>query len=94
MPRVGLGIMLLILLIMTVVSLTVGAASISVAEVVSALMGRGVSPVHETIIKDIRLPRTLLAILVGAGVATSGKQPTPRKSGYGLFSGFHQRAGH
>ena len=72
MPRIGLGIMLTILIIVAVASLGVGAASISMVEVLAAMTGQGFSSVHTTIVVDIRLPRTLLAVLVGAGVATSG----------------------
>ncbi|MCZ6501902.1 MAG: iron ABC transporter permease [Gammaproteobacteria bacterium] len=72
MPRAGLGILALILLIAAVVSLGVGTASIPMVEVFSTLMGEGFSSAHKTIVVDIRLPRTLLAVLVGAGVATSG----------------------
>ena len=71
LPRVGLSVLLLVLLIVAVVSMGVGAASISLDEL-TTLTGGGVSSENETIILDIRLPRTLLAILVGAGVATSG----------------------
>ena len=72
MPRAGLGILVLMLLIAAVASLSVGTANIRMGEVFSTLMGEGFSPVHKTIVVDIRLPRTLLAMLVGAGVATSG----------------------
>jgi heme transport system permease protein len=72
MPRTELWLLFLLLLTVAALSLGVGAASIPVAEVFSALLGGDVTPVHETIVIDIRLPRTLLAMLVGAGVATSG----------------------
>lgn len=72
MPRAGLGILLVILIIVAVASLGVGAASIPMVDVFAALAGEGYSSVYRTIVVDIRLPRTLLALLVGAGVATSG----------------------
>jgi len=55
------------------VSLAVGAADLSVGEAVRALLGReGVPPSHVVIVQRIRVPRTLLALLVGAGLSVVG----------------------
>jgi iron complex transport system permease protein len=72
MTRFGLLILVIALVISGITSIAVGAASIPFAEVMSALLGDELSVRNRTILFDIRLPRTLLAMLVGAGVATSG----------------------
>ena len=72
MTRLGLLILVITLIISGITSIAVGAASIPFAEVLSALMGDELPVQNRTILIDIRLPRTLLAVLVGAGVATSG----------------------
>jgi len=71
-PRYGLLILVILLITVGMASVGVGAASIPFPEVISAFMGGELSVVNRTILVDIRLPRTLLAVLVGAGVATSG----------------------
>ncbi|HKI74118.1 MAG TPA: iron chelate uptake ABC transporter family permease subunit [Pseudomonadales bacterium] len=60
------------LLIAAVVSLVVGSASISFAAVLRALLPHASEQMATTIVWDIRLPRTLLAILVGGGIAAAG----------------------
>lgn len=72
MTRLGLLILVITLVISGIISIAVGAGSIPFAEIVSALMGDELSVQNRIILIDIRLPRTLLAMLVGAGVATSG----------------------
>lgn len=54
-----------------VISLAVGALPLSVPAFIKALFGAG-DPTHVTIVQDIRLPRTLLALLIGAGLGASG----------------------
>ena len=72
MPRIRLLILLLILAVVAIASLGVGSASIPMEEIFFTLIGEEYSSVHKMIVVDIRLPRMFLAILVGAGVATSG----------------------
>jgi iron complex transport system permease protein len=56
-----------------VLGLTVGEQPLSVAEIVSVLTGDGeASAAAGKIVLDIRLPRLLLAILVGMALATAG----------------------
>ncbi len=56
-----------------VLGLTVGEQPLSVAEIVSVLAGDGeASAAAGKIVLDIRLPRLLLAILVGMALATAG----------------------
>jgi iron complex transport system permease protein len=53
------------------VSLFIGSTGIALPDVLAGLGGRSSDPVN-TIIQDIRLPRALLAALVGAGLGASG----------------------
>ncbi len=73
----GLVILFFVLLVAGLVSLALGATSISPTEVLAVFFDvtsqqGNASKVNQTILIDIRLPRMLLAILVGAGIATSG----------------------
>ena len=54
-----------------VVSVMKGSVEIPVQEILSALMGQGAG-IHEQILMNIRLPRTLVAALVGINLALSG----------------------
>lgn len=63
--------LLLALIGLAAVSLTLGAYPISLQGSIQALMGNG-EPMAVQVIQDIRLPRTLGAILVGAALAAAG----------------------
>ena len=63
--------MLAALLALCVIALGTGAIHIAPADVVSALEGSG-DPATISIIQNLRLPRILLAMLVGAGLGMSG----------------------
>ena len=52
--------------------MTVGTVNISLADTLSAVVGNSVSQQTDTILFDIRLPRILLAIFVGAVLASTG----------------------
>jgi iron complex transport system permease protein len=54
------------------ISLVVGTVNISVSDAVKALVGNASSTQIDTILLEIRLPRILLAILVGAVLASTG----------------------
>jgi iron complex transport system permease protein len=69
--RVLIGALLLLVLALFVVSLGVGAVWISPATVVRALVHDG-DPAARIIVNDIRLPRALLAILIGGTLGLSG----------------------
>lgn len=62
------GVIVLLLL----ASLGVGDLALSWGEVASALTRSGGSPQIETIVLDVRLPRALLALLVGMALAAAG----------------------
>ncbi len=65
---VGLAALLAVLLI---ASLFVGAAAIPPATIVDALLGRN-QTVFEVIVWELRVPRTILAALIGASLGLSG----------------------
>src|SRR5580704_190905 len=52
-------------------SLSVGAVRISVGDIASVILGGG-DPLTRAIILDLRLPRVLLAVLIGVALGTSG----------------------
>lgn len=60
-----------VLVLIALFSLTVGSTKVPLADLLAAFVG-GSDAMTRTIVLDIRLPRVLLAILVGAGVATAG----------------------
>jgi iron complex transport system permease protein len=68
--------MLIVLLgIVFILSLGLGSVSISPSDVATILAGREPSlPILSTIVWDLRLPRTLTAILAGAALAAAGLQ--------------------
>jgi iron complex transport system permease protein len=61
----------LLLLAAVLASLALGDANLRPWEVVQALAGRG-DELARTVVWDLRLPRTLVGIAVGAGLAASG----------------------
>jgi iron complex transport system permease protein len=66
------GILLLSLLLLTIgFSLTHGSVSLSLNEVGQALIHQG-SAIHQTIVWELRLPRILAAVVVGAALGMSG----------------------
>ncbi|RSN28904.1 ABC transporter permease [Amycolatopsis sp. WAC 04169] len=66
-----LGAALLGLVVVAVLSVGVGAHAIAPGEVVRALLGDG-SPSDRAVVLDIRMPRAVLAIGVGAALAVGG----------------------
>ncbi len=73
----GLLFLVCLLVVSTLVSLGIGATEISFSRIVQTLLslrpeGDESRMVDRIIMIDVRLPRVLLAVLVGAGVATSG----------------------
>ncbi len=71
--RVGLAAVLLLagLGLILFLSLTQGAVPLTPAELWAAALGRGL-PLHQTIFWDLRLPRVLAALLVGAALGLAG----------------------
>ena len=68
------GVLLLLLVILAalaVVSVAIGSAGYSVPEILKAVVSPEQSPV-KTIVLSLRLPRMILAILIGESLAASG----------------------
>lgn len=61
-----------ILALTALVALMLGATNVAPGEVIAALLGGGSDPTAVTIVRAIRLPRVVLAILVGAALGMSG----------------------
>lgn len=66
-----LVVLALLLLAAVAASLALGDSRLSLPEVLRALAGRG-DDLSRTILWDLRLPRTLVGMAVGAGLAASG----------------------
>ncbi|MEU9692607.1 FecCD family ABC transporter permease [Amycolatopsis japonica] len=66
-----LGAALLGLVVVAVLSVGIGAHAITPGEVVRALLGEG-NPSDRAVVLDIRMPRAVLAIGVGAALAVGG----------------------
>ena len=66
-----LGLCGLGLILASLISLTLGASDLSLSQSLRALFGQG-DPLHQTIIQDLRLPRTLLGAIIGAGLGGTG----------------------
>ena len=64
-------VLTLVLVLALVLALGVGAASIPPGDVLRALLGGG-DPVTRAIVRDLRLPRAALAVLIGGGLAVAG----------------------
>jgi iron complex transport system permease protein len=69
--RAGLAVLLIVLLLAIAASLMVGARSIAPGTVLSALLHGGAGT-DAQIVRDLRLPRTMVGITVGAAVAAAG----------------------
>src|SRR4051812_38276366 len=69
--RAGLGVAVGVLALAALLSLGVGARSIAPADVIDALLHGGGSQ-DAAIVRDIRVPRTLLGLVVGASIGLAG----------------------
>lgn len=65
------GLLLLLLIVLTAASLGMGSVSIGPGEVLAVLRGGG-GETAARIVWDLRLPRTLAAVLLGGALAVSG----------------------
>lgn len=58
--------------IAAIVSIGLGSVQISITEILKVIFGAATASTNDTIILDIRMPRVLLAMVVGANIAISG----------------------
>jgi iron complex transport system permease protein len=76
-PKLSIRIITLLILIMMlllgaiVLSISLGTVQLTFAELIGALLRQGDS-INQTIVWDLRLPRTLAAILVGSSLGVAG----------------------
>ncbi len=66
-----LTLLIFLCLCTALASISIGALHIPLPEIIPAVLGHG-TDTHVTIIQDLRLPRTLLALIIGAGLGASG----------------------
>jgi iron complex transport system permease protein len=66
-----LWLLVVALLLAVLVSVGMGSVAVPLADVIPALLGSADAKTS-AIVVDIRMPRTLLAVLVGAGISASG----------------------
>ena len=67
-----IGITFLLALTAAIVAMGMGSVSISVENILKTLFTSTSTAVNDTILWDIRLPRVLLALIIGANIAVSG----------------------
>lgn len=70
-PKTVLLLLTLMLLAIAIVSIDLGMTRMSFGQTLAALVGRG-EWIDNLIVFDLRLPRIVMSILIGIGVATSG----------------------
>ena len=66
-----IAVLILLSMLAVAANLFVGSANLSVSDVLSSIVGQG-DPVHTTIVRELRIPRALLAAVIGAGLGASG----------------------
>jgi len=62
----------LLTIIIGIIAIGLGSVSISIPDILQTIFQTSSTNVHETIILEIRLPRVLLAMIVGANIAIAG----------------------
>ena len=70
--RLVLFLSLIAILVLSVVHIATGTVALTPGEVIAALLNHPVEPFHSIIVWDLRLPRTLIAIVVGAMLGLAG----------------------
>jgi len=63
---------IVLLFVVLIVSIMLGAVSISIQDIILTLLGQTVSPKYDAYIWNIRMPQALAAIVAGAGLAVAG----------------------
>lgn len=70
--RVVVIVTVLLALVAAIIAIGLGSVFIPVSDILSTIFGSSSKAVNTTIIWDIRLPRVLLAMIIGANIAISG----------------------
>lgn len=70
--RIVVIITVLLALVAAIIAIGLGSVFIPVSDILSTIFGSSSKAVNATIIWDIRLPRVLLAMIIGANIAISG----------------------
>jgi iron complex transport system permease protein len=70
--KIGIVFLISVTCAVLLMSLMVGSVTLGLPELISVLTDTPQNSVARTILIDIRLPRVLLALLVGAGISASG----------------------
>ncbi|GGE58857.1 FecCD family ABC transporter permease [Priestia taiwanensis] len=70
-PSIVMTTLVTLIIAVFFIGVNTGTIPISPMEVIRTLMGEG-SPKHEIVLFNLRLPRMIIAILIGAGLAVSG----------------------
>src|SRR5690554_2017863 len=70
-PFIVMGLLLIFIIICFFISLNMGYIGISPIDVIKTLLGAGTDK-DQLVLFDFRLPRMVIALLIGAGLAISG----------------------
>jgi len=69
---IGLAVSVVLLLVMVVLSLSLGARDVALAEVWNALVAPDTGNNDHLVVRDLRIPRTVIGIVVGLALAVAG----------------------
>ncbi|MGB2551935.1 FecCD family ABC transporter permease [Campylobacter sp. MOP51] len=73
LTKTKMGIVLAILtLILCIISLSIGGADISQSDIINFFLGKEIDEIKQTILVELRLPRLIMALLIGMLLASSG----------------------
>lgn len=70
--RIVVIVTLALAIVAAIIAIGLGSVFIPIADILSTIFGSSSKAVNDTIIWDIRLPRVLLAMIIGANIAISG----------------------
>ncbi|WP_169940214.1 iron ABC transporter permease [Campylobacter sp. RM15925] len=73
LTKTKMSIVLAILtLILCIISLSIGGADISQSDIINFFLGKEIDEIKQTILVELRLPRLIMALLIGMLLASSG----------------------
>ena len=65
-------VLAILLILSGALALTFGPAKISITDITQCVIGKCVSPIHQMIIWEVRIPRILVGVVAGMGLAIAG----------------------